>query len=200
MLAAVLRLSTLGLQSFWFDEAFTPLHVLHPSLVTTLEWVPKTENTPPLWYLIEWFDYRLLGNGEFALRLPSAIAGIALVPGRLADRRGALRSRRRDRVRRARGRQAAVRLVLAGGARLRPVHVHDRPGDARVRARAARADAGRRLAWFWLAGSLMLLTHYFGVFVLAGMALWLLADPRTAQALAAGAGRVRGRSRSRWCR
>ena len=32
LLAAALRLSTLGLQSFWYDEAFTPVHVLHASL------------------------------------------------------------------------------------------------------------------------------------------------------------------------
>ena len=58
--------------------------------------VPKTENSPPLWYLLEWFDYRLFGSSAFALRLPSAIAGIALVPvawgiGReLADRAAAI--------------------------------------------------------------------------------------------------------------
>ena len=33
VLAAALRFSTLDLQSFWYDEAFTPVHVLHPSLV-----------------------------------------------------------------------------------------------------------------------------------------------------------------------
>ena len=29
VLAAVLRLATLDQQSFWYDEAFTPVHVLH---------------------------------------------------------------------------------------------------------------------------------------------------------------------------
>ncbi len=36
LLAAALRFSTLGLQSFWYDEAFTPVHVLHASLGATL--------------------------------------------------------------------------------------------------------------------------------------------------------------------
>ena len=36
LLAAALRLSTLDLQSFWYDEAFTPVHDLHPSLGATL--------------------------------------------------------------------------------------------------------------------------------------------------------------------
>ncbi len=80
LLAAVLRLSTLDLQSFWYDEAFTPVHVLHPSLWATLRSVVHTENTPPLWYVLAWADSRVLGTGEVALRLPSALAGIATVP------------------------------------------------------------------------------------------------------------------------
>ena len=80
LLAAALRLSTLDLQSFWYDEAFTPVHVLHPSLWATLRSVVHTENTPPLWYVLAWADSRVLGTGEVALRLPSALAGIATVP------------------------------------------------------------------------------------------------------------------------
>ena len=96
VLAAALRLATLDLQSFWYDEAFTPVHVLHPSLWATLRSVVHTENTPPLWYLLAWADSRVLGTGEVALRLPSALAGIATVPvawaiGReLAGRRAAI--------------------------------------------------------------------------------------------------------------
>ncbi len=178
LLAAALRLSTLGLQSIWFDEAFTPLHVLHPSLFTTLEWVPKTENTPPLWYLIEWFDYRLLGTGAFALRLPSAIVGIALVPVawrigmELADRATAI---------------ACAALVAVGPlfvwysqeARAYGLFMFTAGLTVLAFVRVLRAPSGRRLALFWLAGSLMLLSHYFGAFVLAGMAVWLLADRRT---------------------
>src|SRR5579875_86566 len=52
LLAALVRLPTLGLQSFWFDEAFTPVHVLHPSLLATMRTLAHTENTPPLWYVI----------------------------------------------------------------------------------------------------------------------------------------------------
>jgi uncharacterized membrane protein len=86
LLAAALRLSTLDLQSFWYDEAFTPVHVLHPSLWATLRSVVHTENTPPLWYVLAWADSRVLGTGEIALRLPSALAGIATVPVAWAPR------------------------------------------------------------------------------------------------------------------
>ncbi len=178
LLAALLRLTSLGAQSFWYDEAFTPLHVLHPSLFTTLESLPKTENSPPLWYVIEWFDYRLFGSGAFALRLPSAIAGIALVPvawaiGReLADRAAAV---------------ACAALVTVG-----PLFVWYSQ-EARVYGlfmlmsglatlafvRVLRDPSGRRFAWFAAAGAACLLTHYFAIFILAGMGIWLLADART---------------------
>lgn len=180
-LAAALRLGTLGLQSFWYDEAFTPLHVLHPSLWSTLHGVARTENSPPLWYIVEWADYRLLGTGEYALRLPSALAGIALVPvawaiGReLCDRAAAI---------------ACAALVTVG-----PLFVWYSQ-EARVYAlftltaglamlafvRALRDPSGRRMAVFALAGAVALLTHYFAVFILAGMGLWMLADPRTRRA------------------
>ncbi|MGH2911591.1 MAG: hypothetical protein ACRDJ3_03845, partial [Solirubrobacteraceae bacterium] len=75
LLAAVLRLVALGSQSLWYDEAFTPVHVLRAGLGATLHNVLHTENTPPLWYLLEWGITRVLGEGEVALRLLSAIAG-----------------------------------------------------------------------------------------------------------------------------
>ena len=80
VLAAALRFSTLGRQSLWYDEAFTPVHVLHPSLGATLHAVVHTENTPPLWYMLEWGVSRVLGTGPVALRLISALAGVATVP------------------------------------------------------------------------------------------------------------------------
>src|SRR5580658_9009682 len=77
--AAALRLSTLSLQSLWFDEAYTPVHVLHASFGATLHAWLRDENTPPLWYLVIWIVTRAFGVGVLALRLPSALAGIALV-------------------------------------------------------------------------------------------------------------------------
>jgi hypothetical protein len=73
------RLPTLSLQSFWYDEAYTPVHVLHASLVATLRSWPRNENTPPLWYVLVWAISRVLGTGVVALRLLSALAGVALV-------------------------------------------------------------------------------------------------------------------------
>jgi mannosyltransferase len=173
--AAALRLSTLDLQSFWYDEAFTPVHVLHAGLGATLRSVVHSENSPPLWYLIAWLDTRLFGDGEVALRIPSALAGIATVAlawaiGReLAGRRCAL----------------VCSLLVA----FSPLFVWYSQ-EARVYAlfaltsalamlcclRARRVPTAARMAAFALSGALALVTHYFAAFLLAGMALWLVRD------------------------
>jgi uncharacterized membrane protein len=181
LLAAVLRLSTLDLQSFWYDEAFTPVHVLHASLGATLRSVVHTENSPPLWYLLEWADSRVLGTGAVALRLPSALAGIATVPVAWAIGRELS------------GRRAAI--ICAALVAVNPLFVWYSQ-EARVYGlfvfasalamlcflRALRAPTPRRIAAFALTGALALATHYFAVFLLAPMVLWLAWDRRTRRA------------------
>ena len=181
LLAAALRLSTLDLQSFWYDEAFTPVHVLHASLGATLRSVVHTENSPPLWYVLEWADSRVLGTGAVALRLPSALAGIATVPVAWAIGRELS------------GRRAAI--ICAALVAVNPLLVWYSQ-EARVYGlfvltaalamlcflRALREPSPRRIAAFALTGALALATHYFAVFLLAPMALWLLWDRRTRRA------------------
>lgn len=181
LLAAVLRLSTLDLQSFWYDEAFTPLHVLHPSLIATLRSVTHTENTPPLWYVLAWADSRVLGSGEVALRLPSALAGIATVPVAWAIGRELS------------GRRAAI--VCAALVAVNPLFVWYSQ-EARAYGlfvlmaalamlcflRALREPTSRRMWAFAATGSLALLTHYFAVFLLIPMVLWLVWERRTRRA------------------
>jgi mannosyltransferase len=189
LLAAALRLSTLDLQSFWYDEAFTPVHVLHPSLWATLRSVSHTENTPPLWYLLAWADARVLGTGEVALRLPSALAGIATVPVAWAIGHELEGPRTRG-----------AALVCAALVAVNPLFVWYSQ-EARAYALVvfmgalamlcflrARRDptttdrSSASMAAFALTGALALLTHYFAVFLLAPMALWLLYDRRTRRA------------------
>jgi mannosyltransferase len=188
LLAAVLRLSTLDLQSFWYDEAFTPVHVLHASLAATLRSVVHTENSPPLWYVLEWADARLLGTGEVALRLPSALAGIATVPVAWAIGREVAYPPDTPPARRA-------AILCAALVAVNPLFVWYSQ-EARVYAlfvltgalamlcflRALREPTPRRMAAFALTAALALLTHYFAVFLLAPMALWLLWDRRTRRA------------------
>jgi hypothetical protein len=181
LLAAALRLSTLDLQSFWYDEAFTSVHVLHPSLWATLRSVSHTENSPPLWYVLEWVDYRVFGSGEISLRLLSALAGIAAVPvawgiGReLAGRAAAIACALLVAVNplffwySQEARVYGLFALTAATAMLCFLRALDRP-------------SGRRMAAFGLTGALALATHYFAIFLLAPMALWLLYEHRTRRA------------------
>jgi mannosyltransferase len=173
VLAAALRFSTLGLQSLWFDEAFTPVHVFTGSLGATLSHVAHTENTPPLWYVLEWAIIQVAGTGAVALRLLSALAGLATVP--VAWAIGSELS----------GRRAAI--LAAALTATNPLFVWYSQ-EARAYAlftlcvalamwcflRAERDFSPRWLAAFAAASALALLSHYFAVFLVVPMALWLL--------------------------
>ena len=142
LLAAALRLSTLDLQSFWYDEAFTPVHVLHaePRGDAALG-RPHARTRRRCGTCSSGSTARVLGTGEVALRLPSALAGVATVPspGRSA----------------ASWRAARAAIVCAALVAVNPLFVWysqearayglfvliARARDAVLPARAARADA-----------------------------------------------------------
>jgi len=77
-MGALLRLSTLTVESMWYDETFTawlaglPLPQLWDATMGDVH--------PPTWYIIERGMVLLLGRSEFSLRIISALAGIALIP------------------------------------------------------------------------------------------------------------------------
>lgn len=175
LLAAGWRLGTLGSQSLWYDEAFTPVHVLHAGLGATLRSVAHTENSPPLWYMLEWVVYRLFGDGAFALRAISALAGVAAVAvawaigSQLVGRRAAI---------------AAAALLAANPllvwysqeARSYGLFVFTIALAMLCFLRALERPIKGRLIAFALSASAALLTHYFAVFLLAPMVLFLLFD------------------------
>jgi mannosyltransferase len=173
LLAALLRFATLDLQSFWYDEAFTPVHVLHPGLGATLRAVSHTENTPPLWYVLIWGWSRVWGSGEVALRSLSALAGVATVPvawgiGReLAGRRAALATAALVAV-------SPLFIWYSQEARAYALFTFLAALAVLCFLRVLREPSGRRLAAFAGAGALALLSHYFAVFLLAPMCVWLL--------------------------
>lgn len=173
LLAAALRLSTLDLQSFWYDEAYVPVHTLHASLAATLRSVEHRENTPPLWYVLIWGWSRIFGTGVLALRLPSALAGIATVAvawgigQRLVGGRTAI---------------AAAALVATNPllvwysqeARAYGLFVFLAALAMWCWLRAEEEPTPRRLAAFAASGATALATHYFAVFLLVPMCLRLL--------------------------
>jgi mannosyltransferase len=77
-LGAVLRFSTLSLQSFDIDESVT-VALLHQGLHATLSTLPTTEKAPPLSYVLAWLWSRPFGLSEAGLRSLSALAGTLTV-------------------------------------------------------------------------------------------------------------------------
>jgi 4-amino-4-deoxy-L-arabinose transferase-like glycosyltransferase len=168
LLAAALRLATLDLQSLWYDEAYTPVHVLHPSLSATWTSFVHSENSPPLWYLLEWPITRALGTGAVALRLLSALAGIGTVPvawaigAELAGRRAAI-------VTAAFVATSPLLVWYSQEARAYGLFVLCASLALLCFVRALCEPTPRRTLPFALAATLALLTHYFAVFLLIPM-------------------------------
>jgi len=174
VLGAALRFSTLGLQSYRYDETVTVGRILQPSLFSTLSAVPHSESTPPLYYLLAWLWSRPFGTGEVWMRSLSALAGtgsivvvyLAAVTLPLPRRAG---------------------LIAAAVVAVSPVLIWFSQ-DARAYAlvflltalsflffaRARRGGGRRELAWWALFSALAITTHYFAGFVVAGEAVVLL--------------------------
>jgi mannosyltransferase len=77
--AAALRFTALGTQSFWLDESFTEL-LVRKDFGAMLSALPDSENTPPLYYILAWGWSQLFGSGEVGLRTLSALVGTSTVP------------------------------------------------------------------------------------------------------------------------
>ncbi|HEX4672422.1 MAG TPA: glycosyltransferase family 39 protein [Solirubrobacteraceae bacterium] len=171
VLGAAIRFSTLDQQSFWLDEATTWGIVSH-SLGHVLSTVPKTESTPPLYYVLVWLWAQLFGTGEVGLRSFSALCGTLTIPAmwevgrRLASER--------------------IGLVAALVTAVNPL-LFWYSQEARTYALLALLSAlslvaflraleqpsrGRLLAWGSIC-ALTILAHYFGAFIVAGEAVWL---------------------------
>jgi len=77
IIAIPLRFINLGQESLWYDETFTAWVARLP--FKQMMQAIQGDVHPPLFYWIEWVVSGLLGNSEYALRLPSAILGTVAV-------------------------------------------------------------------------------------------------------------------------
>jgi mannosyltransferase len=186
---AALRFSTLDLQSFWHDEAVTVGRVLDPSLFTTLDRVPDSEATPPLYYLLAWAWTKVFGAGEVGIRSLSALAGTATIP--VAWWAG------RALVGRAAGVGAAALVAVSPymvwysqEARAYALLVLLCALSLALFGEVLRRPERRWLAWWAVVSALALLAHYFAVFVVGPelvLLLWLVPERRRSILIAGGA-------------
>ncbi len=169
-LAAALRLPTLGSQSLWLDETLTG-GLARGSLGDLFRHVAEQEANPPLFSLLEWVWTRVAGTSEVALRLPSALFGIALVPVAFAIGR------------RLGGGRAAIALgALVAVHPLLVYYSQEARGYAAVALACAigfgcflDALEGKPAIWWALASAVALGCHYFAIFPVAIEAAILLA-------------------------
>jgi uncharacterized membrane protein len=84
LILAALTLVGLGLRlavtrGIWLDEAIS-IHQARLSLHDLFRTLYYGDRQPPLHDLVLWFTIRAFGHGEFAVRLPSLIAGTLVIP------------------------------------------------------------------------------------------------------------------------
>ena len=184
---AVLRFATLGVQSYWLDEAAT-VNLLHKSFGSMLSGVVSGESTPPLYYVFAWLWAKVFGTGEAGLRSFSALLGTATIPLAfvLGRRVGGATAGLISAALCAfnpllvwysqEARSYALLVLLSGLTLLSMLDVLERP-------------TGRRLALWAAAAIAALATHYFAGFLIGGEAMWLLyrTDARGRVAYAVGA-------------
>jgi 4-amino-4-deoxy-L-arabinose transferase-like glycosyltransferase len=204
LLALLLRLPTAGVQSFWLDEVYSA-RIVDGSLGHAWSTIQRTENTPPLFYLLDWLWTRAFGVSELGLRSLSAVAGaLAVVPTvRLARRIGGAGD----------GRLApfAVGLIAAALVAVNPL-AQWLSQEARAYALlillsaaawaalvAALDRPSARNLWVWaLAVVAATWTHYFGGLLLAvgwgALALLALRGPMAGFGGASGGDRPGGRA------
>jgi mannosyltransferase len=194
-LGAALRFATLDLQSYRYDEAVTVGRILHPGLFDTLATVPKSESTPPFYYLVAWLWSRPFGIGEVGLRSLSALAGTASIAVVYLCAANLPLPRRAGLITAAIVAVSPVLIWFSQDARAYALAFLLTALSFLFFARARRSGAGRDLAWWAGFSALALATHYFAGFVVlpeAALLLWGAAERRRvaiaiAAVLAAGA-------------
>ena len=177
---AALRFATLDLQSFWVDEGAT-VHLLRGSFGDLLDGIPVTEKTPPLYYVLAWLWTRPFGTGEVGVRSLSALIGVLTIPVAFALARELVSER-----------AGLIAAVLAAVNPLLIWYSQEARAYALLVLLAALATLyGIRAArdpdgplWRWaIVSALALATHYFALFAIAPLAVWILirrADRRRA--------------------
>lgn len=171
VLGIVVRFTTLNEQSFWFDEA-TTWGIVDHGLGHVLSTVPRTESTPPTYYVLLWLWSRAFGTGEVGLRSFSALCSTLTIPvvwiigRRLVSNRVGLIAALLTSVNALlfwyaqEARSYSLLLLLSAVALLAFVH-------------ALQSPTTERLALWGLASALALAAHYYAAVMVVPQAVYL---------------------------
>ena len=183
---AALRFSTLSLQSFDLDESVT-VALLHQGFGGMLSAIPKTESTPPLYYVLAWLWTRLFGLDEVGLRSFSALCGTLTIP--LAYHAATrLISGRAGLIAAALSATSPWLVWYSQEARAYALFAFLALASFALFLRALDEPKRRTLAGWAVLSALSLATHYFAVFLVVAEAAWLLSKSpaRRSAAIASG--------------
>lgn len=150
------------------------LRVLHPSLFDTLSAVPRSESTPPLYYLLAWLWSRPFGTGEIGLRSLSALAGTASIAVVYLGAVALPLPRRAGLIAAAILAVSPVLIWFSQDARAYALVFLLAALSFLFFARAGRSGSRRDLLLWAACSALALATHYFAGFVVAPEAALLL--------------------------
>lgn len=174
VLGAALRFSTLGLQSYWYDEAVT-VGLVRSSFLHMLRLSAGTESTPPLYYVFAWFWARIFGTSEAGLRSLSATFGTLAIPIAF-DAGKELVSRRAGVLAAALTAVSPFLTWYSQEARAYSLLVLLGALSLVFFARALKRPT-RRVVWLWaVVAALALWTAYFALFLVAAEAAVLVAS------------------------
>ena len=173
LVAAGLRFATLAHQSLDEDETVS-LWLMHHSLGGLWRDIPRTESTPPLFYVAEWAWTRIFGTGAAGLRSLSAVVGVATVPVCWAAAREA-GGRRAGTVAAVLAALSPAALWYSQEARSYALLMLFSAASLLFLQRVLGGGGRRSLVGWTLCAALAVASHYFAVFVVAPEAAWLLA-------------------------
>ncbi|MGH2956938.1 MAG: glycosyltransferase family 39 protein [Solirubrobacterales bacterium] len=165
LVAAGLVLRLLLMRGIWVDEAIS-VHQAQMSLPDMLDDLRETDRHPPLHYLILWVVVRLFGVGELAVRAPSILASVALVPALFVTARE-LFDRRTGLV--AAALAAVAPLVIWYGQEARMYALFMLLATLALWAQVMVLRDGRRRYWvaYGAITIALLYTHYFAIIPIA---------------------------------
>jgi uncharacterized membrane protein len=184
IVGAALRFATLGQQSLDEDETVT-VWLLRLPLHTMLATIPRTESTPPLYYLLAWLWTRAFGTGAIGVRSLSALMGVATIGACYLAAR-ALLNRRAGAIAALLAALSPALIWYSQEARANELLILTSAlallffARSRTDLRAGTTSA-RNLGLWALTAVLSLLAHYFAAFLVIPQAVWLLAEGRHAR-------------------